>query len=287
MVLSPKRLWETYDRSLLPLEVSEIARKQTENGTERRLYFNGEATALGCTRIFARLIASAQKTEKLIIILPEPEQDVCAADFSFLSDNGWDILIVDHAGNAFDHARYTIYPSALSFSDYNAQSLYKPVENPQKSCWYIWTTVALRAVTFAQSEGYTRVAMCGFGSGGASVLKTAAVTDYPVCALTFFSPGFFPESEDPELLGTNISMDVRGYAPLLKIPLLQLCCSNDTDASLNEINEFTEQAAQSSQKAALYIAPRVNKSLPKEMTANAVAFLSAYLSGDNPPDIHA
>ena len=46
MVLSPQKLWESYDRSLMPLDVSEIYRGKTAFGEERRVYFNGEPSAL-------------------------------------------------------------------------------------------------------------------------------------------------------------------------------------------------------------------------------------------------
>lgn len=286
MVLSPKKLWESYDRKLLPMEVYEIARKTAENGEERHVYFNGEATSLGCTRIYARLLTPKERTDKLVLVVPEPKQDVCSVDVSFLTDNGWAVLIVDYAGNVFDHERFTVYPTSLSFGNYNEEELYTANdETPQKSCWYLWATVVLRAVTFAESEGYSRVAMLGMGLGGASVLKAAAVDDYPVCAASLFSPGFFPDAHDSDELLTNVSMDVSGYAPLLRIPFFQLCCSNDSDSSLDEISEFLEQSEQSSQQSVLYIAPRVNKSITKEMEAEIVSFFTTYFTSDVRPPL--
>ncbi len=280
MVLSPQKLWESYDRSLMPLDVSEIYRGKTAFGEERRVYFNGEPSALGCTRIYARLLTPAQPTDKLVIVFPEPTQDVHGVNFDFLLEKNWAVLVTDYAGNAFDRARFTIYPSALSFADYNEQTIYAPADAPQKTCWYIWTTVCLRSVTFAQNQGFSRVALFGMGAGGSGVLKTAALSDFPVCALSLFSPGFFPATDDPELLGLSVSINVSGYVPMLKIPFLQLCCSNDADSSLDAISDYMEQ---SNKNGILHIAPRVDRSITQEIFADVDIFLSSYLTDERPP----
>ena len=122
MVISPQMLWAEHDRTLLPLDVSEIASVTAENGVEKHLYFNGEATPAGCTRIYARLFVPTEKTNKLVIIMLDPDSDISKTDISEYTGEGKALLIVDYAGNVADRMRFTIYPPPLSFANYSAEN---------------------------------------------------------------------------------------------------------------------------------------------------------------------
>lgn len=276
MVLSPKSLWSTYNRTLIPLDVSEIRTFTNEHGTEKFVYFNGEASSHGCTRIYARLLIPIEKTDKLVIVFPEPAQDIGVTDFSPLLDKGYAVLEVDYAGNSFDRQRFTIYPDMLSFANYDESTLFSASETPQKTCWYIWTAIALRSLTFAESENFRKIAMFGVGIGGAHVFRAAALSSLPVCAVSLFSPGFFM-SDDPSMLNVSASLDVSGYAPLLKIPFLQICCSNDADSSLDDIVELNEQTGG---RSILYISPRNDRGKTDIISSDIFSFLSVYLDGE-------
>ncbi len=283
MVVSPKNLWADYNRSEMPLDVTEICTFETPFGKEKHVYFNGETTAVGCTRIYARALLSSCNNDKIIIVMLSPEQDISSTDFLPLLEKGWSVLAVDYAGNAFARERFTIYPNVLSFANYDSSLLYEPAPTPQKSCQYVWTTVCLRSITFAESEGFSRIALLGEGIGGAQIFRSAAVCDFPVCAVSLYSPGFYPPSDDPDSGSLSIALDVPGYAPLLRVPFLQLCCSNDSDSSLDNICYLNEQSAG---KSALYIAPRADRSLSAEIRENLDLFLSEYLDKDNPSDLY-
>lgn len=297
MVISPQMLWAEHDRTLLPLDVSEIASVTAENGVEKHLYFNGEATPAGCTRIYARLFVPTEKTNKLVIIMLDPDSDISKTDISEYTGEGKALLIVDYAGNVADRMRFTIYPPPLSFANYSAENLYKKTESPQKSCHYVWTEICLRAITFAQSEGYEKVALVGVGRGGAPVLRSAAICDYPSCAASFFSPGFFPPADDPELMEISVSLDVTGYSQILKVPFLHQCCSNDTDSSLDAISELSNKSADKDilyiskrssgkcEKNILNIVPRATRIFTKETIENLKMFLNLYLGDENSCEI--
>ena len=282
MVLSPQKLWENYNRSLLPLDTSVIRSRETPFGTEKDVYFNGETTALGCTRIYARYLTPPQKTDKMVVYFCDPDTPIDEKDAVSFLQRGWAVLLPDYTGKNENRERFTIYPSALSYANYDKDALYAGADSPQKTCWYIWTTVCLRAFTFAESEGYTRVAAVGEGIGGAHVCKAAAVSDFPVCAVSLFSPGFFPETDDPELLPISVSVNLVGYTPTLKVPFLQICSSNDADASLDAINEYMEQA---NDNGLLYIMPRSDRRIGSELIAETERFMSAFLDANETPQL--
>lgn len=297
MVLSPQMLWSDYNRFYLPLDSVIITDKQNDFGVENHVYFNGEATSAGCTRVYARYYVPEKKTDKLVLIMHEPDTDISAVDLSSYYNPETAILIVDYAGNIQDRMRFTIYPHDLSFANYDKSSLYKTSESPQKTCHYIWTTVCLRAITFAQNEGYTKIATIGIGIGGASVMRSSAICDYPLCAASFFSPGFFPQGEDPELMAMTVSLNVTGYSQILKVPFLHQCCSNDSDSSLDAISELSDKSMENDilyiskrsenpcKKDILNIVPRASKEFTAQMKNNLNKYVTAYFNSDFPCEI--
>ena len=93
MVVSPKNLWADYNRSEMPLDVTEICTFETPFGKEKHVYFNGETTAVGCTRIYARALLSSCNNDKIVIVMLSPEQDISSTDFLPLLEKGWSVLI--------------------------------------------------------------------------------------------------------------------------------------------------------------------------------------------------
>lgn len=275
MIMSPKRLWDNYDRNILPLDSSVISSSEKEQISEKQVYFNGEATAQGCTRIYARLCEPVNNADKkLVIIMTEPKKDIADIKYSDFTEHGLSVLAVDYAGDCFDKARFTLYPPSLGYGNYS-DNLYEIGEDPQKTCWYLWTTVLLRSITYAESLGYGKIALLGVGLGGSNVIKAAAITDLPLCGISLFSPGFFPQTEMQDSLSEKVCVSVNGYAHMLKIPFFQVCCSNDTDSSLDDISDLYEQAAG---KSLLYIAPRVTKSFTKDIKQDILYYIKHYLN---------
>lgn len=277
MVVSPKNLWLTYDRKAAPLNVAEISTADTAFGMEKKVYFDGEVADNCSTRIFARLM-EVTDGKSIVIVLNTPEEDVCESDYPTFIENGWSVLMVDYAGNAFcEKERFTIYPNKMAFANYDGEKLYAPSELPTDSCQYVWTTVALRAITFAESQGYERIALVGVGIGGAQVFRACAITNTPLCGVSVYSPGFYPPADDITQLSNSVGLDVAGYAPLLKTPFFQLCCSNDADSSLDDISTLNEQ---SSKHNLLYIAARVGRAFTAEIQSNIDKFLAVYLHSE-------
>ena len=267
---------------MLPLDVSEIATKKLSYGVEKRVYFNGEATSMGRTRIYARHIAPETETNKAVVVMLSPEHDIQAIDFSFFTERGYAVVAVDYAGKTFGRERFTLYPNALSFGNYNSEKIFEPVHSTTKSCWYLWTTVCLRALTYAESAGYNSVGMLGVGIGGSFTYMAAAIDDFPRCCVSLYSPGFFPQTSDADFLLVAASLSLSSYAPIIKAPCLQMCCSNDLDSSLDQISDIKEL---STDKSFLYIEPRIDRAFTADMANNMEKFFDYYLSGEQSENI--
>ena len=284
MVLSPLSLWKNYDRKVMPLDVTVIKESEEEGYCEKLVYYNGEVSPHGCTRIFARLLTPNEKTDTVVLVMAEQHQALRTVDCTHFLQSGYAVLIVDYAGNAFDHDRFTIYPRALSFANYDEKALFAPTETPFKSCWYVWATVAMRSVTYLEDCGFTKIGLFGIGYGGAQMIKCAAVCQGVLGAVTLYSPGFLPpEEDDPALLAVRVGVHTAAYAPCLQAPVLMLCCSNDTDGALDDISEF---CAQSSGYAIYYAEPRMSRGKTIHIETNIELFFKKMFEGTLQPKLY-
>lgn len=212
------------------MDVSVISSKKENGVTVERLYFSGERTAFGVTRIFARFWLPKEPNPPVVIILDESTKDIDKFDPKELISAGYAVLCVDYSGVAENKERYTIYPEEFDFANslQNPETVKNISSNPKMSCWYIWTTVLLRAITFAEEDERLSdsIAVMGLGYGSNQVYKVAAIEgDAVKCGLTVFSV----ESGAEEIADINFktSLDNAGYVPLARFPILVVMCSND------------------------------------------------------------
>ena len=277
MVLSPLSLWKNYDRKVMPLDITVIKENKEAEYLEQFVYFNGEASSNGCTRIFARFLTPQTPTDSVLVIMAEPHQTLESVDCTHILKNNISVLLLDYAGDAFGHNRFTIYPRSLAFSNYDESTLFAPTETPYQSCWYIWATVAMRGVTFCEEKGFSKIGLFGIGYGGAQMIKCAAACQGILGAATLYSPGFLPPEDDPALLAMRVGINTAAYAACLKAPVFMLCCSNDDDKSLDDISEF---CAQSSGYATYFAEPRTSRGRTPRIESNLEYFFSKMFNGE-------
>lgn len=241
-ILSPQSLWKEYDRKALPLNPAVISSKEKDGVLTERLYFSGELTACGVTRIFAKLCLP-QKIQKpsTVIIMNDLDTDADGFDALPLVGQGYAVLVVDYAGEREDKERFTIYPKSLGFANYfkNKNALSETPPNPKLSCWYVWTTILLRAITFAENDKRTcgDVAVVGVGAGGSQVFKTAALESLK-CGVTVQSTHVTAKSDTNEEINFKACLDNISYAPLSRMPVLSEVCSNDSEGFFDRMSEI-------------------------------------------------
>lgn len=220
----------------MPLSVSVISSEENDGTVLERLYFSGERTAMGVTRVYARLYIPPEKKPPVVIVMDDFSADIADFDARPLTDKGYAVLIVDYAG-ACDKERYTIYPKALDFADYfkNPEQIETVPNTVKQNCWYVWTTVLLRALTFVESDGRLsdEIGLLGVGGGVNQVLKVAALENVK-CAVAMFSPGPVIEGADTDI-NFKALLDNSGYVPLCKIPVLNVVGSNDEDGYFDRL----------------------------------------------------
>ena len=70
---SVSSLWERYDRKALPLDVTVLSQKEETLCTIKYLYFNGEGTIYGCTRIYGEYYYNKRPNGASVIVMNDVE----------------------------------------------------------------------------------------------------------------------------------------------------------------------------------------------------------------------
>lgn len=281
-VLSPQGLWKDYNRKALPLDVSVVTSFEIDGLAVERLYFSGERTADGVTRIFARLWLPSEPNPPVVILMSELSSCVDDYDCAPLAKLGYAVLALDYAGEREDKERYTIYPAALDFANYHKhpETVKMFPSNPKLSCKYIWMTVLMRAITFAEEDPRLsdNVAVVGIGEGGSQVLKMAALEDLK-CGVTMFS------TKETEPTAADISFKAclfnSGYASMCRFPVLNAVCSNDHDGYFDRISATCRTA----NKYYLTTGHRVSRALLERQKDCIKKWLNRHLQMGLPLDI--
>lgn len=288
-ILSPMSLWKDYDRREFELAASEPVSFKREGYTEQRVYFNGDKAEDGIIRIYARIAFPEGKGAfPSVLIMEQAGKSIDDIDFSPYLKDGYAVMAVDYSGQG-DYPRYTLYPASLSQCVFSLspEAMFDAPEDPRKSCWYLWTKVLSRAITYLETlEKFdrTRLALIGVGTGGPQVLKAAAFEEL-AGAITFFSSGrtekpISPDNENELLFKSCLSS--LSYASLLKCPVLVQGCSNERGSGVDALSEIFSRAGGG---ALFCITERVQHAITKRQTRNTSVFLKKQLrSGEALPE---
>lgn len=283
-VISPQLLWKEYDRKALPMAETVVSVKTYDDYTVKSLYFNGEASADGCARIFGCLYLPKVERPPVILYLGDLYEAVTDVPENFLK-LGFAVFKVDYLGYNENAERFSIYPPSMRAADFyrNPSAVYLPPASPRQSCWFIWATAALRAITYLEScseVDISRAGIFGVGTGGASVWK-AAWFDTPLkFGFTMFNSSVCKADDGSnEAITYKASLDIAAYAHNIKIPVFIQLTSNDADNSLDSMSAAFESASLSR----LSVSERTNHVLASKQAYNFSCAAASAFAGERLP----
>jgi len=242
------------------------------------------------------------KTDNLIIVFADVETDSTNFNPSVYIDNGFCVLVVDYSGLNDKKQYATIYPISKSFANaFYYPDAIKETNELYKSSWFIWQTIALRAVFFAQNLDFKNIFMLGYGHGGEQVYKTACfpfetetqeffaknplapVTKGSDCiirgAVTVFTSGVIY----PEILQFKAALDSSSYAKDAKCPILMQLTSNEQNSGLDEMNDLFTQSLAKTNLGRVSIVERTNRTLDNVRDKNPLLWFKSILANDKIP----
>ena len=117
-LITAQALWKDYDLRALPLSETVLSIEHKERYTIEYIYFNGEATVDGCTRIYAQLYTpSSIPSGASVVLMNDVDEPFDTTYVDLLVSCGYTVLVVDYAGKR-DEGRHTLYPQSLSYANY-------------------------------------------------------------------------------------------------------------------------------------------------------------------------
>ena len=155
--MSVSSLWRNYDRKAVPLHTTVIKSEEEENCTIEYVFFNGEATFDGCVRVYGEYYKNKTPNGASVIVMNDVEKPMDRKHVNLFLDRGYHVLLLDFAGERKEKGYFTVYPTTLKRANYfsNPKTLTDTEHKLKTTCWYVWTTVMLRGITFLESKSET------------------------------------------------------------------------------------------------------------------------------------
>lgn len=244
-LVTAHQLWRDYDPYALPLDETILSDEKHDGYETQDVYFNGEATTDGKSRIFARRYIPSSPNGAGVVLASETESSLYA---SILVKEGYEVLDVDFAGKR-DGRIYTIYPKSMEYAN-----LYSPESNfarlpdrPEKSAHYAYACVFLRGFVYLESKKLEKIGFFGVKKGAFAVYKAAFVMQKAKFAIALYNSTYIPSLDltgaDETVWGA--SLDNGGYASRLTVPTYAVIGSNDPDDALESVSRLHEASSDS------------------------------------------
>jgi hypothetical protein len=277
---SVSSLWQGYDRKAIPLDTRLIKSIDEKYCTTEYVYFNGEATVQGCTRVFGMYFRNKTPNGASIIVMNDVAAPLSRKHVDLFLLRGYHVLLLDYAGKRADKGYYTVYPDSLSLANYflDSDCVVKTSSKLKTTCWYVWTTVMLRGITFLESLPETdasKINLFGEKLGAFQVWKTAYVEPAVCCGIALNNSGYVakPFDEDSSFF-FQTCLDNINYAQQITVPVLIQVSTNANDNSMDYMNNL--YTVIKSAKCKFSISERSNDEIGYYQKDNIEIFMSYF-----------
>lgn len=285
-LMTAQMLWTNHDHRRLPLSETVLRTELCERYTIKEIYFNGDATADGVTRIYARLYTpSCIPTGASVVLMNDIDTPFDTTYINLLTECGFTVLALDYGGKR-DEGKFTIYPESLENANYKSESsdFNGFPDNPKASCWFVYATVMLRGYYYLEEiETLDSNRICFFGvkRGAFSVYKAAFAEPNAACAVALFNSDYVPSLElnsDKAMLYKSCIANTT-YAPYIKTPLYIIESSNNNEDSLFHVNSLY---LASSEACSYYIAEQSDNTLNPKQRRSLLAYMNGLCFSHKP-----
>ncbi len=269
-LVTAHRLWRDYDPYALPLDETVLSETRADGYALEEVYFNGQATDDGRSRIFARRFIPDEHVGAGVVLSAEDDYETYALA---LVSHGYEVLAVDFAGRR-EGSPYTIYPKSMEYANlYSDESNFdKLPDHPERSAHYAYACVLLRGFAYLESKKIEKIGFFGVKRGAFAVYKAAFVATKAKFAVALYNSAYIPSlnltSAEETVWGA--CLDNGGYAPALTVPTYAVVGSNDPDDALAAVSELHEA---SSDSVYMFVDAHRSSSLDSDAKSSVFAFI--------------
>ncbi len=233
--MTPSEVWEDYNPSLAPLEISTVSSSESLNTVHAAYAFDVDYSEQ--THFKARVSVYYDKrwqdARSAVILLPTLDDIPFDTLINTLLKEGYVVGVPDYSGKDG-----TEIPSSLLFATNDGCRQYLDVldGSARRSPWYVWCKVVRRAMTLLASLPLVdkeRIAIIGLGVGGHISWQVAAMDKrvkalIPICGGGYrwakdkprFTHGNVPETEEEIAYSTGVGAET--YAKFVTCPTFYL-----------------------------------------------------------------
>ena len=288
--LTPAQLWQDYDPTAAPLDISIEYTTEADGITAKGAYFTAYAEGGETVRAFAVVKSATSTPKKAILFLMDAAGQIAFTEgFDELLRKGFAIMTLDVSGIPDKDGRCARYSEGLSYASFAAGTPDRFLASPsaKSSPVYLWTKMGRRAISLLEYF-YPKAKIAVMGTEtAADIAWQVAATDPRVSALMALLGDYSdpPVAEDDSSNADSYTMSIseKSAARLLKCPCLIATAANAYGGDVEKVNEIVCQL-RDGVPFTLVITPRCNAQIAESDLMVAYKWLDRTMKGDTTPD---
>lgn len=290
--LTPVQLWQDFDPTSAPLDISVEYNTETDGTRVKGAYFTAVTEGDESVRAFAEVKSSAASPKRAILcVMNSGDQAAYAEGFEELLKRGFAVMTVDVSGVPDESGRAARYSDGFSYASFAAgePDRFLAAPSAKNSPVYLWAKIARRAITLLDYF-YPKVKVAVMGAKtAADVAWQVAASDNRVSALVallgdYSEPPVAEDGDSSNADSYTMAISAKSAARLVKCPCLLATASNLHGGDVEKINEVASQIP-TSRAFALVITPRLNAQIDADDLIATYKWLDRTMKGDASPEI--
>ena len=289
--LTPVQLWQDYDPSSAPLDISIEYTSESDGIAVKGAFFTAFSEDGESVRAFAEIKTAVSSPKKAILcVMNSVGQAVFTEGFDELLKRGFAIMTLDVSGIPDKEGRCARYSNGLKYASFAAGTPDRFCASPsaKNSPVFLWTKIARRALSLLEYF-YPKAKPAVIGAEtAADIAWQVAATDNRVGGLVALLGDYSdpPSTEEDSSNADSYLMTIsaKSAARLLKCPCLIATAANAHGGDVEKVNEITCQLREGIPYA-LIVTARANRQINNADLAQTYKWLDRTLKGENAPEI--
>lgn len=207
--MTPTEVWEGFDATKAPLEISTISTSSNENTVHSKQAFTVETSSSGKLRAYCDVYFDDRWVDArgALLILPSFIRSNYDDAISQFISEGYVVCVLDYCGMDGD-AKKTSFPENLSFASFPEckSHLDDIARGARNTPWYVWSKIARRAISMLATLSTVEkdhIGIIGLGVGAKIAWQVAGI-DKRVRSLIAINGGGYRWAKDPRFTSNNL-----------------------------------------------------------------------------------
>jgi len=289
--LTPVQLWQDFDPSAAPLDISIEYNTEQDGLRTKGAYFTAISEGEEQVRAFAEIKSNVAQPKKAILcVMNAGDQAALAEGFDELLKRGFAVMTLDVSGLPDEAGHAARYSEGFSYASFAAGEPDRFLASPsaKSSPVFLWAKIARRAIGLLEYfYPKAKVAVMG-AKTAADVAWQVAATDNRTAALVAllgdYSDPPVTEEDSSNADSYTMSLSAKSAARMVKCPCLIATAANAHGGDVEKANEVASQIREGI-PFALTVTPRLNAQIDENDLLSTYKWLDRTMKGEESPDL--